>query len=46
MRLEEIAIILARGVLRLKERRLLPGNLADSTPECLDVSAESVLSGG
>ena len=46
MRFEEIALILARGVLRLKKRHLSPEILAASPPERLDVSAETVLSGG
>lgn len=45
-RLHEIAAILAKGVLRLRHRRLSDGILTQSTAERLEVSAKSVLSGG
>jgi hypothetical protein len=52
-RCREVAGILAAGVLRLRSRAALPAvsrpcsdpeNLLDSVPNCLEVSAETVLS--
>ncbi len=52
-RRREVAGILAAGVLRLRSRAALPAvkhldpgleNLPDSVPNCLEVSAETVLS--
>jgi hypothetical protein len=48
-RLREVAALLARGLLRLRDRRLLPDPstpeyLPESVSNCLELSGETVLS--
>lgn len=48
-RLVDVASILAAGILRLRERQSLPisandANPGESSPQCLELSGETVLS--